>query len=81
MPDYSTWKQQIRSEIEANEGERPPTQEQLWRIAGRASESAAEWIGDMPATDETVQTATGDVLTSLVALEMVEETELETDDE
>ena len=70
---YADWKGQIRSELEAFEGEGPPSIDQLWSVARHESESAASWIHDMPCTEQEIQTAKGDVLKALVALEMAED--------
>jgi len=70
---YNDWKSQIRSELEAFEGEGPPSVKELWSVAQHESESAASLINDMPCTEQEVQTAKGDVLKALVVLEMVEE--------
>jgi len=70
---YDDWKSQIRSELEAFEGEGPPSIEDLWSVAQHESESAASWIHDMPCTEQEIQTAKGDVLKALVALEMAED--------
>ena len=69
---YESWREEIRSELEAFEGEGPPSVDQLWNVARHESGSAASWIADMPCTEQEVQTAKGDVLKALVALEMAE---------
>lgn len=70
---YSSWKSDIRSELDAMEGEGPPTADQLWNVAAYQSRSASDWIEDMPLTEDAIETARGDVLEALVALEMAEE--------
>ncbi|ELY91454.1 hypothetical protein [Natrialba taiwanensis] len=70
---YDDWKSQIRSELEAFEGEGPPSIDELWSVAQNESESAASWIHDMPCTEQEIKTAKGDVLKALVALEMAED--------
>jgi hypothetical protein len=70
---YADWKSQIRSELEAFEGEGPPTVDELWHVARYESESAASWIADMPATKQEIETVKDDLLRALVALEMAEE--------
>lgn len=70
---YADWKNQIRSELEAFEGEGPPSIDQLWSVAQYEAESAASWIHDMRCTEQEIQTAKGDVLKALVALEMAED--------
>jgi len=70
---YTGWKSQIRSELEAFEGEGPPSVDQLWSVAQHESESAASWMHDMPCAEQEIQTAKGDVLKALVALEMAED--------
>jgi len=69
---YADWKAQLRSELQAYEGEGPPSIDQLWSVAQHESESAASWIHGMPCTEQEIQTAKGDVLKALVALEMAE---------
>lgn len=70
---YADWKAQIRSELEAFEGHGPPDVEELWHVAGHEAEGAASWIGDMPVSEDEIETAKGDLLKALVALEMAEE--------
>ena len=77
---YASWKSQLREELEAFEGEGPPTIEQLWHVARYESETAASWIADMPATQQEIETVKGDVLKALVALEMAEDRLNEVDD-
>lgn len=71
--DYESWKAQIRSEIEAWEGEGPPDDTELWDWVAFEGESVAGWVRDMPASEQSIQTAKEDVLQALVALEMLEE--------
>lgn len=78
---YDDWKSNIRAELEAFEGEGPPSTRQLWNVAAYNARGAADWISDMPVGEEQIQTAKGDVLESLVALEMAEERLAEGDDE
>jgi TPR repeat protein len=73
MSDYESQKSQYRSELEAYEGEGPANANQLWYVARAEAQSAADWIEDMPVTESEIQTAKGDVLKALVALEMAEE--------
>jgi len=73
MSDYESEKSQYRSELEAYEGEGPLTPRQLWDVARIVSMSASNWIEDMPCTENEIQTAKGDLLKALVALEMAEE--------
>jgi len=70
---YASWKSEIQSELEAFEGEGPPSIDQLWSVAQHQSESAASWIHDMPCTEQEIQRAKGDVLKALVAIEMAED--------
>jgi len=73
IEQYASWKEQIRSELEAFGGEGPPSIDDLWLVAQHESESAASWMHDMPCTEQEIETAKGDVLKALVALEMAEE--------
>lgn len=70
---YADWKSQIRSELEAMEGEGPPSTDDLWGLAGYEAHGAGAWIDDMPVTEDSIKTAKGDILKSLTALEMAEE--------
>lgn len=71
--EYASWKSEIRSELEAFEGEGPPSIDELWLVAQHEAESAASWMHDMPCTEQEIQTAKGDVLKALVALEIAED--------
>jgi hypothetical protein len=71
--DYDSWKAQIRSEIEAWEGDGPPSNDELWDWVAFEGDSVSGWVRDMPATKQSIRTAKGDVLQALVALEMLEE--------
>ena len=71
--DYTSWKAQIRSELEAFEGEGPPDADELWSVAQYKSRAASDWISDMPVSEHEIEAAKGDVLEALVALEMAEE--------
>lgn len=71
--EYQGWKEEIRSEIEANEGHATPDPHELWDRAAYDARSAADWIDDMPVSEAEIRTAKGDVLSALVALEMAEE--------
>lgn len=73
MSDYDNLKQNIRSRIEANEGDPRPSAEELWHRASLDARSAAGWIDDMPVSEHEVQTVKSDLLKALVALEMAEE--------
>ena len=77
---YASWKSQLREELEAFEGECPPSIDELWHVARYESETAASWIADMPATQQEIETVKGDVLKALVALEMAEDRLNEVDD-
>jgi hypothetical protein len=70
---YTDWKSQIRSELEAFEGHGPPSIDELWNVAGYEAEGVSGWIDEMPPTQQEIQTAKGDLLKALVALEMAEE--------
>jgi hypothetical protein len=73
MSEYESEKQQYRQELEAFEGEGPPGPKQLWDVARLEASSASNWIEDMECTEREIQTAKGDILKALVALEMAEE--------
>lgn len=70
---YSSWKSEIRAELEAYEGHGPPSAEELWHLAEYEASGVVSWISDMPVSEQEIQTAKGDVLKALVALEMAEE--------
>jgi hypothetical protein len=70
---YESWKAQIRSELEAFEGEGPPDADELWSVAQYNARAASDWINDMPISENEIEAAKGDVLEALVALEMAEE--------
>jgi len=73
MSDYESQKRQYRQELEAFEGDGPPGARQLWDVARIEASSASNWIEDMECTEREIQTAKGDILKALVALEMAEE--------
>lgn len=71
--DYQNWKADIRQRIEANEGHETPDAQELWNRARFAAKGAASWIDDMPVSENEIETAKGDILKALVALEMAQE--------
>jgi hypothetical protein len=73
--NYDSWKSQIRQEIEAWEGEGPPSDAELWDHVAFEAQAVESWVRDMPATEESIETVKGDVLRQLVALEMLEESD------
>lgn len=70
---YERQKANIRSRLEAYEGEGPPSVLQLWHSAEYDASGCGGWIEDMPPIKEAIEAAKGDILKALVALEMAEE--------